>query len=45
MASYGIKERPPTWRLDDDIQETLDKADGSTNAFQSGIQQCSSTDN
>ena len=44
MASYGIKERPPTWRLDDDIQETLDEADGSTNASQSGIQQCSLTD-
>ena len=44
MASYGIKERPPKWRLDDDIQENLDEADESTNASQNGTQQCSLTD-
>ena len=44
MASYGIKERPPTWSLDDDIQENLDEADGSTNASQNETQQCSQTD-
>ena len=44
MASYGIKERPPTWRLDDDIRENLDEADGSTNASLTETKQCSQTD-
>ena len=44
MASYGIKERPPTWRLDDDVQENLDEAGGSINASQNETKQCTQTD-
>lgn len=44
MASYGIKERPPTWRLDDDIPEKEDDTDGSTNASRNETKQCSQID-
>ena len=44
MASYGIKERPPTWILDDDIPEKEDDTDGSTSASQNETKQCSQID-